>query len=143
MFLGEYRHSLDYKGRLAVPKKFRKELGSEAILTRGLDGCLFLYPRQAWEALAAKMGQIPLTQTDARNFSRYLFGSATQVSFDGLGRLAIPVYLKEYASLVKNAVFVGVLQRIEIWDEGLWKKAQKKFNTRAEVVAERLKEAGI
>ena len=143
MFLGEYRHSLDYKGRLAVPKKFRKDLGSEAILTRGLDGCLFLYSKQPWEKLTTKMEQLPLTQADARSFARYLFGSASQVNFDRLGRVAIPGYLKEYANLDKSAIFVGVLERIEIWDEKRWKAVEKKFASSAEIAAERLKEAGI
>jgi MraZ protein len=143
MFLGEYKHNLDYKGRVSVPKKFRQEIGSEGILTRGLDGCLFLYPASSWRELADKMRQMPLTQADARTFARYIFGGAQSIGFDRLGRISIPDYLRTYASLSKKVVLVGLLDRIEIWDEKKWEQLEVKLKKTGEEVAERLRESGI
>jgi MraZ protein len=143
MFLGEYKHSIDYKGRISVPKKFREELGREAILTRGLDGCLFLYSNKSWEELTAKLIDLPITQADARAFSRYLFAGATKVDFDQLGRIAVPDYLRQYSSLSKFAVVVGVLERVEIWDQERWQKLQVKLKKSGELVAERLSRQGV
>jgi MraZ protein len=143
MFLGEYRHNLDYKGRLAVPKKFRKQLASGAILTKGLDGCLFLYPRQAWERLTSRLKELSVTEADTRAFERYLFGGATQVEFDPLGRIKIPEYLLAYATLKKEAILVGILERVEIWDQEKWNKLAGKLEKKGEEVAEKLSEKGI
>lgn len=143
MFLGEYHHNFDYKGRLAVPKKFREEIGKRAILTRGLDGCLFLYTSPAWEELAEKMRELPLTAADARAFGRYLFAGATEVVFDQLGRMVVPEYLRTYAALEKNAVVVGVLDRVELWSTERWTTLQKSLRSKGEEVAERLKSSGI
>lgn len=143
MFLGEFQHTLDYKGRVSVPKKFRELLGREPILTRGLDGCLFLYPAKAWENLSEKLKSLPVTQSDSRAFSRYLFGGATKVSFDNLGRITVPDYLRSYALLKKEVVVIGVLERIEIWDKQIWTKLEKKLKKTGELVAERLGNSGI
>ncbi|MDP2671579.1 MAG: division/cell wall cluster transcriptional repressor MraZ [bacterium] len=143
MFVGEYEHSIDYKGRVSVPKKFREALGREPVLTRGLDGCLFLYSRNSWEELAKKMVALPLTQADARAFSRYLFAGAVEVDFDKLGRISLPEYLRKYAALKKEAIVIGVLERIEVWDKNKWKKMEAKLRAGGEALAERLRDSGI
>lgn len=143
MFIGEYRHNLDYKGRVAVPKKFRSDLAQGAILTKGLDGCLFLYPMSSWSKLTDRIQELSVTQADTRAFGRYLFGGASEVEFDQLGRIKIPEYLLEYAHIQKNAVLVGLLERIEIWSPRLWEKQVKKLETRGEEISEKLAKKGI
>lgn len=143
MFIGEYRHNLDYKGRVAVPKKFRSDLAQGAILTKGLDGCLFLYPMSSWSKLTDRIQELSVTQADTRAFGRYLFGGASEVEFDQLGRIKIPEYLLEYAHIQKNAVLVGLLERIEIWSPRLWEKQVKKLETRGEEIAEKLARRGV
>lgn len=143
MFLGEYKHNLDYKGRLAVPKKFRQQLASGAIITKGLDGCLFLYPTQAWNALTTRLSELSVTQADTRAFERYLFARAAEVEFDSLGRIKIPEYLLEYAQITKEAVLVGLLERIEIWDPNRWNKLAKKLEEKGEEIAQKLSEKGV
>src|SRR3990172_8885632 len=137
MFLGEYRHNLDYKGRVAVPKKFRGDLAEGAILTKGLDGCLFLYSRESWERLMIRLRELSVTQADTRAFGRYLFGGASEVEFDNLGRIKIPEYLLEYARIEKEAILVGLLERIEIWNPTRWTKQVKKLEARGEEIAEK------
>ncbi|OGY21662.1 MAG: cell division/cell wall cluster transcriptional repressor MraZ [Candidatus Woykebacteria bacterium GWB1_45_5] len=143
MFLGEYRHNLDYKGRVAVPKKFREGLVGGAVLTKGLDGCLFLYSKLEWERLTSRLKELPVTQADTRAFERYLFGGATEVEFDSLGRMKIPEYLLMYASLEKEAVLVGILERIEIWGSERWNKLAKRLESKGEEAAEKLAEKGV
>lgn len=143
MFLGQYQHSLDYKGRTSVPKKFREDLKPSAILTVGLEGCLFLYPKDEWEKLSTRLSELPLTVSDARNFSRYLFSSAVEVSFDKLGRITIPDYLKNHASLKKSLIIAGVLNRVEIWDQVKWEVFNKNLNSQSEEIAEKLSGSGI
>ena len=117
MFIGEYTYSIDEKKRLAVPGKFRQLLGNKAVITRGLDQCLFLYPAKEWGILAKKLSQLPLSQADARGFARLMLAGAMDVNFDNLGRILIPDYLKEYANLKKKIVIAGLYNRIELWDE--------------------------
>lgn len=143
MFLGQYQHTLDYKGRTSIPKKFRNEIKNKAFLTKGLDGCLFLYSQQDWEVLAARMEQLPLTGNDARSFSRYIFSGAVEVNFDRLGRISVPEYLRLHASLQKEIVIAGVLNRIEIWSKPNWEKFSSKLSTKSEEIAEKLSESGI
>lgn len=143
MFIGEYRHNLDYKGRIAVPKKFRSALAQGAILTKGLDGCLFLYPMSSWNKLTDRIQELSVTQADTRAFGRYLFGGASEVEFDQLGRIKIPEYLLEYAHIQKNAVLVGLLERIEIWSPRLWEKQVKKLEKRGEEISEKLAKRGV
>ena len=120
MFIGEYTYSIDEKKRLAIPAKFRQLLGKKAIITRGLDQCLFFYPAKEWGNLARKLAKLPLSQADARGFARLMLAGAMEVSIDNLGRILIPDYLKSYAFLKKKVVIAGVLNRIEIWDEKKW-----------------------
>jgi len=143
MFIGEYTYKIDEKKRLAIPVKFRKSLGKKAIITRGLDSCLFLYPLKEWNVLAEKLSKLPLSQADARGFVRIMLAGAMEVSFDNLGRILIPDYLKDYAYILKNVVIAGLYSRIEIWDKKKWKLY--KFKTEKEVgnISERLKELGI
>ena len=102
MFIGEYSHTIDEKRRLAIPSKFRRDLGKKAVITRGLDSCLFVFPAREWESLAQKLGTLPLGQSDARGFIRLILAGAMDVSLDGLGRILVPDYLREYASLKKQ-----------------------------------------
>ncbi|MCD6410608.1 division/cell wall cluster transcriptional repressor MraZ [bacterium] len=141
--LGQYTYNLDTKRRLAIPAKFRKLLGKRAVITRGLDNCLFLYPIKEWEKLAQKLSQLPISQADARGFARIMLAGATDVTIDNLGRILIPDYLTKYADLNKRVVIAGLFNRIEIWDEGKWSKYQQKTEKEAGDIAERLKELGV
>lgn len=143
MLIGEYKHSLDNKGRIAVPKQFRKELGTGAILTKGLDGCLFLYPKNEWETLSERLRELPVTLADTRAIERYFFGGAVEVGFDPLGRIKIPDYLIDYSGLTKEAVMVGVLERVEVWDKSRWEEFAKKLHQRGEEIAEKLSDKGV
>lgn len=144
MFLGEYKHNIDYKGRVSVPKKFRRELLKEGpVLTKGLDQCLFLYPKGSWKVLAERVKLLPVTGANARAFSRYIFGSAIEVSFDGLGRIQIPEYLRNYAHLSKEAILVGVGERVEIWSLAYWREYEQNLEKKGEEIAEKLKDSGI
>lgn len=143
MFLGEYKHNIDYKGRLSVPKKFRGQLTKGSVLTKGLDRCLFLYTKDGWVALSDRVKELPVTASDARSFGRYLFSGATEIEFDQLGRIFIPEYLRNYAGLKKEVVVVGVLERIEIWDMEKWKKIRKEVESKGEEIAEKLTGSGI
>ncbi|MFH1451299.1 MAG: division/cell wall cluster transcriptional repressor MraZ [bacterium] len=143
MFTGEYKYSLDEKKRLATPPKFRQAIGNKAVITRGLDHCLWLFPLKQWEALAEKISKLPLSQADARGFARLMLAGAMEVSFDNLGRILVPDYLKEYAFLGKKAVVAGVYDRIEIWDESKWEEYKEKTENEVGDIAERLKELGV
>lgn len=143
MFIGEYLHNLDDKKRLSIPLKFRTKIGKKAVITRGLDGCLVLYPAVEWQKLAEKLGSLPTSQLDARGFARLMLSGAMEVDFDSLGRILIPDYLKDYAELKKSAKVVGLFNRIEVWDEEKWEKYRKKIEASAGDIAENLKELGI
>jgi MraZ protein len=120
MFMGEYHHSVDNKGRLIVPSKFRDELGDMFIITRGLDQCLFGYPLSEWELIEEKLKGLPLTKKDARAFTRFFFSGATESELDKQGRINIPAPLLQYAKLEKECVILGVSNRIEIWSKQIW-----------------------
>ena len=143
MFIGEYTYSIDEKKRLAIPTKFRQPLGKKAVITRGLDQCLFLFPIKEWGDLAKKLAQLPLSQADARGFARLMLTGAMEVNLDNLGRILIPDYLKTYAILKKKVVVAGVYNRVEIWDEGKWQEYKKKTETTVGDIAEKLKELGV
>lgn len=143
MFIGEYQYTIDEKKRLAIPPKLRVILGKKAVITRGLDQCLFLYPSKEWNVLAKKLSQLPLSQADARGFARIMLTGAMEVTIDNLGRILVPDYLKEYAFLKKKVVIAGVYNRIEIWNERKWKEYQQKTEKAVGDIAERLKELGV
>jgi len=140
MFSGEYFYKIDNKKRLAIPAKFRKVLGKKAVITRGLDNCLFLYSTKEWEIFAKKLSQFSFTKSDARGFSRVMLGGAMEVNIDKLGRILVPDYLKEEAGLKKQAVIVGLYNRIEIWDSKKWSVYKKDKEKNVEKIAERLNE---
>ncbi|MBT2697726.1 division/cell wall cluster transcriptional repressor MraZ [Bacillus sp. ISL-40] len=120
MFMGEYHHSIDNKGRMIVPSKFRDDLGEMFIITRGLDQCLFGYPISEWELIEEKLKGLPLTKKDARAFTRFFFSGATESELDKQGRINIPAPLLQYAKLEKECVILGVSNRIEIWSKQIW-----------------------
>ncbi|MCM3746316.1 division/cell wall cluster transcriptional repressor MraZ [Paenibacillus pasadenensis] len=136
MFLGEHQHSMDDKGRLTIPSKFRDNLGSAFIVTRGLDNCLFVYPMEEWKLLEQKIRQLPLMKADARAFSRFFFSGAVELELDKQGRVNLPSHLMEYAKLEKDCMVLGVSSRVEIWSkpvwEGYYEQSEEAFNDIAE-----------
>lgn len=143
MLLGEFTHNIDTKKRLAIPAKFRKEVGKTVVITRGLDNCLFIFTKTEWKKLADKIGSLPLGQSDARGFARLMLAGAMEVSQDSLGRILIPDYLKKYASLKKQVVVTGVYNRLEVWDEKIWNVYKTKSEKSAGDIAERLGDLGV
>ncbi len=125
MFMGEYSHTIDSKGRLIVPSKFRENLGDEFVVTKGLDGCLFVYSQDEWKNIEEKFKQVSLTTKDARKFSRFFFAGAATVEVDKQGRILLPSVLREFAGLEKDIVSVGVLSRIEIWSKDKWQESNE------------------
>ncbi len=117
MFIGEYHHSIDEKNRLAVPTKFRLDLSKGAVVTRGIDSCLFLYTKKEWEKLAIKLADMPISKSKTRAFARLMLAGAMDVNLDKQGRVIIPDYLRRYASIGKKAVVAGLYNRLEVWDE--------------------------
>ncbi len=142
MFLGEFSHSIDDKGRLAIPKKFRGQL-AQPIVTRGLDNCLFVYTPQEWEILAEKIKELPLTQANARSFVRMMFSGASECEVDKQGRIIIPQYLREFAGIKKNVILAGLFNRIEIWAEDTWNTYKTGAEQQQNAIAEQLAEFGI
>ncbi len=120
MFMGEYQHSLDDKSRITIPAKFREGLGASFVMTRGLDACLFVYPRDDWNIMEQKLRTMPLARSDARQFIRFLFSGAAELDLDKQGRVLIPSNLREYAGITENCVVIGVDARVEIWDAKKW-----------------------
>lgn len=136
MFLGEYRHSLDPKGRVNLPTKFRMDLSKGVVVTRGVDRCLFIYPRATWEKLAGNLAKLPLTATASRAFARLLLAGAMDETPDTQGRVMLPEYLRRYAGLKRSVVIAGVYDRLEVWDEATWTAYTKKTEKRSEAIAE-------
>ena len=120
MFLGEYHHSIDDKGRLIIPAKFRSELGDKFIITRGIENCLFAYPEKRWEEIVHKLESLPFTKKDARNFTRFFLSGATVAEFDKQGRVNITSPLINYAGIEKECIIIGTGDRLEIWSEDAW-----------------------
>lgn len=143
MLIGEYQHTLDPKKRLAIPAKLRKEIGETAILTRGLDSCLFLYPLQEWQKLTQKLSQLPVGQGNARSFLRLMLAGAVEVEPDPLGRILVPDYLKQYAGLQQKVVIAGVYNRLEIWDQERWENYKAEAEKHTDMIAEKLGELGM
>jgi len=143
MLIGEYLYSIDQKKRISVPSKFRRELGKGAVVTKGIEKCLVVYPLKEWAKLAKKLENLPTSQTDARGFVRIMLSGAVDVALDKLGRILIPDYLKEYAFLKKNVAILGLSNRIEIWDENRWQDFRKRTETAVGDIAERLTELGV
>ncbi|WP_088005777.1 division/cell wall cluster transcriptional repressor MraZ [Indiicoccus explosivorum] len=136
MFMGEYQHTVDSKGRLIVPAKFRELLGDAFVITRGLDNCLFGYPMDEWRKMEDKLKALPVTKRDARAFTRFFFSGATEVELDKQGRVNIPPTLRAFANLEKDCVILGVSNRFEIWSQDAWEtyftESEDSFNDIAE-----------
>lgn len=136
MFMGEYQHNVDDKGRIIIPAKFRELLGTSFVATRGLDSCLFVYPMEEWAIMEQKLKSLPLMKSDARAFSRFFFSGATECQWDKQGRVTLPANLREYAKLDKDCVILGVSNRVEIWNKELWEQyfgqSEDSFNEIAE-----------
>lgn len=143
MLLGEYKHNLDSKGRVAVPAKFREKFESGAIVTRGLDHCLFIFSKSEWEVLAQKIVSLPLAQAGSRAFARLMLAGATDVALDIQGRILIPDSLRNYARLKKQVVVTGMYTRVELWDVDAWEAYKMKTESAADEIAEKLGELGI
>ena len=141
MFMGEYAHNIDAKGRLIVPAKFREQLGDEFVVTKGLDGCLFGYPMEEWEKITERIHETPMTSKDARKFMRFFFAGACNVEFDKQGRILLPQNLRDHAGLDKDVILAGVSTRIEIWSKAAWESAES-FDDMDEI-AEHMAELGI
>ena len=120
MFMGEYNHTVDTKGRLIIPTKFRDGLGEEFVVTKGLDGCLFAFPQVEWQAFEEKLRTLPLNQKDVRRFVRFFVAGATPCEVDRQGRILVPATLREFAGLEKDVVLAGMLNRVEIWSKARW-----------------------
>lgn len=120
MFMGEYNHTIDSKGRLIIPSKFREDLGQEFVMTKGLDGCLFVFPRKEWEAFEEKLRSLPLINKNARKFSRFFLAGAATCELDRQGRVLVPGTLREFAGMDKEVVLTGMLDRIEVWSKEKW-----------------------
>lgn len=143
MFIGQYEHSLEEKGRLLIPKSFREELKAGAIVTKGLDGCLFLYSKEKWQALVEKLSSLPLTQTNARAFSRLFTYGASEVNLDRIGRILVPQYLRDFAQIQSNVVIAGNLDKIEIWNKDKFVQYQSQIEKNSDDIAEKLSNLGI
>lgn len=143
MLIGEHAHNLDVKRRLAIPSKFRKELGEGAILTRGLDNCLFIFPSKYWTPFAEMLAGLSMAKQDTRAFARLFLSAAVEAEFDSLGRILIPERLKEYAGLNKSVVIAGLFNRLEIWDEEKWKNYKLDLEKNSDSIAEKLGELGM
>ncbi|MDD4333175.1 MAG: division/cell wall cluster transcriptional repressor MraZ [Patescibacteria group bacterium] len=143
MFIGEYNHNLDEKGRLAIPAKMRTLLKGGAVVTRGLDNCLFLYPKKQWNILAEKLAKLPISQAKARAFSRLMLAGAMDVEFDNQGRITLPEYLRQFAGLDKKTIVAGLYDRLEIWDEEKWNKYKTNSEKDSNDIAETMGALGV
>lgn len=143
MFYGEYQHSIDPKGRVIVPSKFRDGLGEKFIVTKGLDNCLFAYSSEEWSNLEAKLRTLPFTDKDVRSFIRFFFAGAAECEVDKQGRILIPQNLREYAGLGKDIYVIGVSTRVEVWDKDKWEKYSSDENVSADKLAEKMAMLGI
>ncbi len=143
MLIGEYRHTLDPKKRLSLPSKWRKELGSTLIVTRGLDNCLFVYPQAEWEKITDKIGKLPLGSADTRSFNRFFLSGAVEVEVDSVGRILVPDFLKDFAKLDSKVVLAGIHDRVEIWDDNRWTEYKARIEMQADSLAEKLADIGI
>jgi MraZ protein len=143
IFSGEYKHSIDDKSRLALPIKYREIFSRGVVITRGLDNCLFVYPKKDWQGLADKIAKLPLTQADARAFSRLMLAGAIDAKLDKQGRTILPPYLRQYAALKNKVIIAGVYNRLEIWSKGRWGRYKKNAEENSSEIAEKLSNLGI
>ena len=142
MLIGEYIHTLDEKKRVSLPVKFRKEMGKKIIITAGLDNCLWLFTIAQWKKISEKLSEFSMLQADNRSFNRYMFGSATEVEVDTIGRILLPEFLVSRAGLKNKVALIGVQDRAEIWNEEKWKEYKNVVEKEADQLAEKLGQAG-
>ena len=143
MFIGEYSYSIDEKGRIATPSKYRSQLSEGVVVTRGLDSCLFMYPKKEWDVIAERMGNMPTTEKNARDYARLMLAGAMDIVPDKQGRIVLPQYLRDFATLKKNVVVAGLYNRIEIWDEAKWKKYEADIEKNSTDIADKLSALGV
>ena len=143
LFMGEYRHSLDDKGRLFIPVRMRELLGDHFVITKGLDRCLFLYSGQEWAGVQERMAQLPLSSGEARAFARFFFAGASECEPDRQGRILVPQVLRQYAGLERETVIVGVATRVEIWPALAWEQYVEQAQSSPEELAENLGKLGL
>lgn len=143
MFVGQYSHNVDEKGRIIIPSAFREELQGTLYLSRGIERCIFLYPESSWKSLYEKITSLSLTRKETRDFARLFLSTVAVVTPDGQGRISLPAYLREYAAIDRRAVLIGVGTRVEIWDEGLWREYTGTTEERFAEICERIVDTGI
>lgn len=143
MLIGEYEHSLDVKGRLIMPAKLKADIGEKFIITKGLDGCLFVFSQNEWSNFESKLKELPLTNKNARDFVRFFLSGATECEIDKQGRFLIVNNLREYANIIKEVIIIGVGTRLEIWNKEKWKKYNSDENISADNIAENMTMLGI
>ena len=143
MLIGEYTHTVDEKKRISLPSKFRKEIGKKIVVTHGLDNCLFLYPMKEWQKISAKLAELGIGQSDTRGFNRFMLAGAVEIDVDSIGRILIPDFLRDFASLGEKVVFAGIHNRIEIWNDKRWSEYKGRIEKQADVMAEKLGQIGV
>ncbi|MFA5024448.1 MAG: division/cell wall cluster transcriptional repressor MraZ [Patescibacteria group bacterium] len=143
MFIGEYNHNLDDKGRLAIPAKFRAILKKGAVVTKGLDNCLFLYSKEQFETIAKKFAALPISQAKARAFTRHMLAGAMDVEFDNQGRVTLPEYLRKFSGLKKSIIIAGLYNHLEIWEEAAWQQYKAEAERNSNSIAEEMGDLGI
>jgi len=143
MFIGEYQASIDDKGRISIPAKFRPKLKQKVVVTRGLDNSLFLYTLEEWKKLAEKLASLPISTANTRAFSRLMLAGAMDCEIDKQGRIILPAYLKEFAKISKKVVIAGLYNRIEIWSEELWQSYKMQTEAQSNAIAEQLGSLGV
>ena len=143
MFIGEYQATIDEKGRISVPAKFRSQLKRKVVVTRGLDNSLFLYGLEEWKKLAEKLASLPIATANTRAFSRMMLAGAMDCEIDKQGRIILPGYLKEFAKIDKKIIFAGLFNRIEVWGDELWNAYKKQTESQSTAIAEQLGSLGV
>ena len=143
MFKGEYNHTIDTKGRVIIPAKFREKLGDSFVVTKGLDGCLYGYANEDWQAFEDKLSSLPITNKNSRQFTRFFLAGAADCEVDKQGRILLPAVLREFAGLEKDVVLVGVSKRIEIWSKEKWSEITSQYDNDMDEVAANLDELGF
>ena len=143
MFIGEYHHSVDDKGRMAIPAKFRAILKQGAVVTKGLDNCLVIYPKDEWAKLAEKLSSLPISQANTRAFARLMLAGAMDIELDKQGRMIIPEYLRSFAALSKKVVIAGLYNRLELWEEKKWEVYRSNTEKASSEIAEQLGDLGV
>lgn len=143
MLIGEFIHTIDDKNRISLPAKFRKEMGNSLVITPGLDNCLFVFTKKEWANISQKLSEFSMLSADNRSFNRFMFGGATEISIDSIGRMLLPDFLKDRANLKGKAALVGVQNRLEIWNDKAWENYKKVVAGKADALAEKLGGAGV